>query len=107
MSSRCSCRWLMVVIILALFLILIPHSIAETVSGLLRAHFIDVGQGDSCWLHFPNGDDVLVDGGKPQAAPRLSLISRPTASPTWSSWSLRTAIPTTSAGCWTCYDLCP
>ena len=33
--------------------------------------FIDVGQGDSCWLHLPNGDDVLVDGGKPQAGPAV------------------------------------
>ena len=38
---------------------------------LLAAHFIDVGQGDSCWLHLPNGDDVLVDGGKPQAGPTV------------------------------------
>ena len=38
-------------------------------SGTLTAHFINVGQGDCCWLHLPNGDDILVDGGKPQGGP--------------------------------------
>ena len=37
----------------------------------LSVTFIDVGQGDSCWLHLPDGDDVLVDGGKPQAGPTV------------------------------------
>lgn len=37
----------------------------------LSATFIDVGQGDSCWLHLPNGDDVLVDGGERQAGPTV------------------------------------
>lgn len=27
------------------------------------AHFIDVGQSDSCRLHLPNSDGVLIDGG--------------------------------------------
>ena len=26
-----------------------------------------VGQGDSCWISLPNGDDVLIDAGKSQA----------------------------------------
>ena len=37
----------------------------------LSVTFIDVGQGDSCWLHLPNGDDVLVDGGRPRAGPTV------------------------------------
>ena len=49
----------------------VPDPIATANSSTLTAHFIDVGQGDSCWLHLPNGDDVLVDGGKPQAAPTV------------------------------------
>jgi beta-lactamase superfamily II metal-dependent hydrolase len=44
---------------------------STSASGVLTAHFIDVGQGDSCWLHLPNGDDVLVDAGKRQAGPTV------------------------------------
>jgi len=37
----------------------------------LMAHFIDVDQSDSCWLHLPSGDDILLDGGKRQADPTV------------------------------------
>jgi competence protein ComEC len=40
-------------------------------AGILTATFINVGEGDSCWLHLPNSDDVLVDGGEPQAGPTV------------------------------------
>ena len=43
---------------------------AGAASGVLTVHFINVGQGDCCWLHLPNDDDVLVDGGKPQGPGR-------------------------------------
>lgn len=31
--------------------------------ALLKAHFIDVGQGDSCLVELPNGQTMLVDAG--------------------------------------------
>ena len=49
-----------------LLMSLVTASISAT-PPQLQAHFIDVGQGDSCWISLPNGDDVLVDGGKSQA----------------------------------------
>ena len=30
---------------------------------------IDAGQGDSCWLQPPDGDGILVRGGRPEASP--------------------------------------
>ena len=53
---------------LMLVLLLVPYAV--TASTPLTVTFIDVGQGDCAWLHLPNGDDVLVDGGKPRLAPR-------------------------------------
>lgn len=50
---------------------LVPFSHAGADFSALTARFIDVGQGDSCWLHLHNGDDVLIDGGKPQAGPTV------------------------------------
>ena len=39
--------------------------------AILTAHFIDIGRDDSCWLRPPSDDDVLLDGGKPQAGPMV------------------------------------
>lgn len=39
--------------------------------GYLTASFIDAGQGDSCWLHLPDGTDILVDGGERRAGPTV------------------------------------
>jgi len=35
--------------------------------GLLRIHFIDVGQGDSILIETPNHRHILIDGGPPKA----------------------------------------
>jgi competence protein ComEC len=37
----------------------------------LQVSFIDVGQGDSIWVHASDGTDVLIDGGRPGAGPTV------------------------------------
>jgi beta-lactamase superfamily II metal-dependent hydrolase len=63
-------RKLWILLILALALFLYPYYTAPA-DAPLQATFIDIGQGDSCWLHLPNGDDVLVDGGGRAAGPTV------------------------------------
>jgi competence protein ComEC len=49
---------------LLMFALIIFHPfIAPTVDGRLHIDFLDVGQGDSALIRFPNGETLLVDGG--------------------------------------------
>jgi len=40
-------------------------------SNLLQVSYIDVGQGDSIWLHASDGTDILIDGGPRSAGPTV------------------------------------
>jgi competence protein ComEC len=48
--------------ILASLIIFHPYS-APSADGLLKIDFLDVGQGDSALVTFPDGQTMLVDGG--------------------------------------------
>ncbi len=61
-------RCIPLILSLALF---VCYSYAPHADTPFVATFINVGQADCCWLHLPNGDDVLVDGGKPHAGPTV------------------------------------
>ncbi|MBA2605687.1 MAG: ComEC/Rec2 family competence protein [Acidobacteria bacterium] len=50
--------------LLLLFVTIIFHPFsAPKVDGKLHIDFLDVGQGDSALLTFPNGETMLIDGG--------------------------------------------
>jgi competence protein ComEC len=51
-------------------------SASEAASTTLTAAFIDVGQGDSIWLHDSNNYDILIDGGKTTAGPTVLAYLR-------------------------------
>jgi competence protein ComEC len=44
--------------------------------GMLQVAFLDVGQGDSSLVQVPGGVSVLVDGGPPDAGPRVIQAMR-------------------------------
>lgn len=48
----------------------VPHP-----DGRLRIDFLDVGQGDSALITFPNGETLLVDGGGKRSFDRISAGS--------------------------------
>lgn len=49
----------------------VPEAI--NIADALRAYFIDVGQGDSILLRFPDGTDFLIDGGNGSSASQAEI----------------------------------
>ncbi len=52
----------LVFLLLFIFIIFHPYS-APKIDGKLHIDFLDVGQGDSIFVTFPNGETLLIDGG--------------------------------------------
>ena len=49
---------------------------SATTTTNLTVSFIDVGQGDSIWIHDSDNFDILIDGGKPEAGPTVLAYLR-------------------------------
>jgi beta-lactamase superfamily II metal-dependent hydrolase len=58
-----------VTLILILLVLLLSPPAYGQLSDSLRVSYIDVGQGDSIWLHASDETDILIDGGPRSAGP--------------------------------------
>lgn len=58
----------LIVCALVLFLFAVP---AHAGSPPMSVTFLNVGQGDSAWIHTTDGYDILIDGGKESYGPEV------------------------------------
>lgn len=74
MSKRRASRIEVLLIFASLLIVLgmlLTSSAYGQGSSFLRVSYINVGQGDSIWLHASDQTDILIDGGPPAAGPTV------------------------------------
>ncbi len=69
--SRKAAVLLATILVLLLLVTLLVTPAYGDPSTLLKVSFINVGQGDSAWLHASDDTDILIDGGPRAAGPTV------------------------------------
>ena len=70
-------KWIIFLLVLCMGAISsISVNASTNTTTTLTVSYIDVGQGDSIWIHDSNGFDILIDGGKPSAGPTVLAYLR-------------------------------
>lgn len=57
-------NYLILLLLLVVFLLLFFPILSGEKSDVLKVSFLDVGQGDAIFIESPNGNQILIDGGK-------------------------------------------
>lgn len=58
-------------LLFVVFIYIFPINTSAEAHFPMRVHFIDVGQGDSILIETPERQNILIDGGEPEAGPKL------------------------------------
>jgi competence protein ComEC len=70
-------KWIIFILVFCMGVVsFISVSAVKITAATLTVSYIDVGQGDSIWIHDSNNFDILIDGGKPSAGPTVLAYLR-------------------------------
>lgn len=64
-------RIIFIFLLIHFTLIMMPHELVHSQQGMMKVHFINVGQGDSILIQTPENKQILIDGGPPKSGKKV------------------------------------